>query len=255
MMNRQDLSGRVALVTGASSGIGRAAALALAECGADVGINYWRNQAGAEEASRAVEALGRRAVVVKADVSNRAGATQLVKAVREELGPIDILVNNAGDLIERCSIKDFTDELWDRVMDLNLRSVFLVSQAVIPEMMERRSGNIVVVGSIAGRHGGGPGAAVYSTSKAGAMCLTKGLARELAPYNIRVNGVAPGVIATPFHDRVSTPAMLAQFVQSIPLGRVGTSEEVGSVIAFLASDAASYLNGEMIEINGGQLML
>ncbi len=254
-MNKQDLTGRVALITGASTGIGRAAAIALAECGADVAINYLRNQVGAEEARSAISAMGRRVVLIQADVSQREGVRHLVETTRAELGAIDILVNNAGDLIERCQISDFTDELWDRVMDLNLRSVFLCSQAVMGEMMERRRGSIVIVGSIAGRNGGGPGAAVYSTAKAGAMCFTKGLAKELSPYNVRVNGVAPGVIATPFHERVSTPQMLAQFVENIPLGRLGTAEEVGSVIAFLASDAASYLDGEMIEINGGQLML
>jgi len=254
-MNKHDLTGKTALITGASSGIGRAAAIALAECGADIAINYLRNQAGAEEGAREVAALGRRVAVIKADVSNRSGVEQLVEATHAQLGPIDILVNNAGDLMERCPIRDFTDELWDRVMDLNLRSVFLCSQAVIPEMIERKQGNIIIVGSIAGRNGGGPGAAIYSAAKAGAMCLTKGLAKEVARFGIRVNGVAPGVIATPFHERLSTPQMLAQFVEGIPLGRLGTSEECGSVIAFLASDAASYLDGEMIEINGGQLML
>ena len=254
-MNKHDLTGKTALITGASSGIGRAAAIALAECGADIAINYLRNQAGAEEGAREVAALGRRVAVIKADVSNRSGVEQLVEATHAQLGPIDILVNNAGDLMERCPIRDFTDELWDRVMDLNLRSVFLCSQAVIPEMIERKQGNIIIVGSIAGRNGGGPGAAIYSAAKAGAMCLTKGLAKEVARFGIRVNGVAPGVIATPFHERLSTPQMLAQFVEGIPLGRLGTSEECGSVIAFLASDASSYLDGEMIEINGGQLML
>ncbi|MEP7272123.1 MAG: 3-oxoacyl-ACP reductase family protein [Acidobacteriota bacterium] len=254
-MNKQDLTGRIALITGASTGIGHAAAIALAECGADVAINYLRNEAAAEEARSAISAMGRRAIVIQADVSQREGVQHLVETTRAELGPIDILVNNAGDLIQRCSIKDFTEELWDRVMDLNLRSVFLCSQAVMGEMMERKRGSIIIVGSIAGRNGGGPGAAVYSASKAGAMCFTKGLAKELAPYNVRVNGVAPGVIATPFHERLSTPQMLAQFVEGIPLGRLGSSEEVASVIAFLASDAASYLDGEMIEINGGQLML
>ena len=255
MNNNYNLSGKTALITGASSGIGRAAAVSLAECGADIAINYLRNQTGAEECAHDVAALGRRVAVIKADVSNRAGVNELIDATHAQLGKIDILVNNAGDLIERCPIQDFTDDLWDRVMDLNLRSVYLCSQAVMPEMIERKQGNIVIVGSIAGRNGGGPGAAVYSAAKAGAMCLTKGLAKELAKHGIRVNGVAPGVIATPFHERLSTPQMLAQFVEGIPLGRVGTSEECGSVIAFLASDAASYLDGEMIEINGGQLML
>lgn len=254
-MNKQDLTGRVALVTGASTGIGRWAAVALAECGAAVAVNYNKNQAGAEETKKMIEELGGRAVIIHADVSTKAGAQGLADAARAALGPIDILVNNAGDLIGRCSLLEFSEELWDRVMNLNFKSVLFCSQTVMQEMMDRRSGAIINVGSIAGHHGGGPGAGVYAAAKAGVMCLTKGLAKELAPYGIRVNAVAPGVIDTPFHERMSTPELMKQFVASIPLGRVGTSEECGRVIAFLASNAASYIHGEMIEINGGQLMV
>lgn len=253
-MNKQDMTGRVALVTGASTGIGRWAAIALAECGAAVAVNYNRNLEGAEETKRAIESLGGRAVIIQSDVSTKAGADSLVAAARAQLGPIDILVNNAGDLIERRSLLEFPEDLYDRVMNLNFKSVLLCSQAVMPEMIERRRGSIINVGSIAGHHGGGPGAAIYAASKAAVMCLTKGLAKELAAHGVRVNGVAPGVIATPFHERLSTPEMMAQFAASIPLGRPGTSEECGRVIAFLASDAAGYIHGEMIEINGGQLM-
>lgn len=254
-MNKQDLSGRVALVTGASTGIGRWSAIALAECGATVAINYHRNQAGAEETKRLVEEKGRRAIIVQADVSTKSGAQSLAETTRDQLGPIEILVNNAGDLIQRCALIDFSEELWDQVMNLNFKSVLLCSQAVMREMIERKRGTIINVGSIAGHHGGGPGASVYASAKAGVMCLTKGLAKELAPHGIRVNGVAPGVIDTPFHERLSTPEMISQFTASIPLNRLGSSEECGRVIAFLASDAASYINGEMIEINGGQLMV
>jgi 3-oxoacyl-[acyl-carrier protein] reductase len=254
-MNKQDLTGRVALVTGASSGIGSATAIALAELGAGVAINYWRNEAGAEATKRAIEEQGGRAVTVRADVSNKAGAVELVAAARAALGPVDVLVNNAGDLVERCPLQDFSEELWDRIMNLNFKSVLFCSQAVMAEMIERKSGVIINVGSIAGHHGGGPGAAVYAAAKAGVMCLTKGLAKELAPHGVRVNGVAPGVIATPFHETHSTPEMMRQFAAGIPLGRVGTSEECAHVIAFLASDAASYVHGEMVEINGGQLMV
>lgn len=254
-MNKQNLHGRVAIDTGASTGIGRWAAIALAECGAAVAINYNKNQGGAEETRHIIESQGGRAIIVQADVSTKQGAQSLVETARAQLGPIDILVNNAGDLIQRCSLLEFSEELWDRVMDLNFKSVLFCSQAVMPEMMDRGHGVIVNVGSIAGHHGGGPGAAVYASAKAGVMCLTKGLAKELAPYGVRVNGVAPGVIDTPFHERMSTPELLRQFVTTIPLGRVGTSEECGRVIAFLASDAASYIQGEMIEINGGQLMV
>jgi 3-oxoacyl-[acyl-carrier protein] reductase len=254
-MNNNDLAGTVALVTGASSGIGYAAAMALAGRGAAVAINYWRNTAGAEKGRQAIVESGAKAIAVKADVSTSDGTRKLVETTRSELGPIDILVNNAGDILERRSLRDFTEDLWQRVMDLNLKSVWLCSQAVMDEMIERRKGTIVNVGSIAGHHAGGPGAAVYAAAKAGVMCLTKGLAKELAPFGVRVNGVAPGVIMTPFHERVSTPEMLKQFAASVPLGRLGESEEVGRVIAFLASDDASYINGEMIEINGGQLMV
>jgi 3-oxoacyl-[acyl-carrier protein] reductase len=184
-MNKQNLNGRVAVVTGASTGIGRWAAIALAECGAAVAVNYHKNQAGAEETKRIIESQGGRAAIVQADVSTKQGAQSLVETARAQFGPIDILVNNAGDLIQRCSLLEFSEELWDRVMDLNFKSVLLCAQAVMREMMDRGHGSIINVGSIAGHHGGGPGAAVYAAAKAGVMCLTKGLAKELAPYGVR----------------------------------------------------------------------
>jgi 3-oxoacyl-[acyl-carrier protein] reductase len=141
------------------------------------------------------------------------------------------------------------------VMNLNLKSAVLCAQAVAASMIERRSGSIVNIGSIAGRNGGGPGAAPYAAAKGGLMTFTKSLAKELAPYGIRVNCVSPGVIDTPFHETFSTPGMMSNFVKAIPLGRVGTPIECAKVIAFLASDAASYIVGESIEVNGGQLML
>ncbi len=254
-MNRQDMTGRVALVTGGSSGIGSWAAIALAECGASVAINYHRNREGAESTCALIESKGGIAITIQADVSKRQSANSLVEEARRQLGPIDILVNNAGDLIQRSPLVDFPDELLEQVIDLNFKSVLYCSQAVMREMTTRRQGTIINVGSIAGHHGGGPGAAIYAASKAAVMCLTKGMAREMSPFGVRVNAVAPGVIDTPFHEKRSTPEQMAQFVASIPMNRVGTSEECGRVIAFLASDAASYLHGETIEINGGQMML
>lgn len=255
MKNYIDLSGRVALVTGASSGIGRATAIALAECGAAVAINYHRNEAGAEQARKAIAEKGGVAVAIQADVTNSADVASLVERTTKDLGPIDILVNNAGSLVERLRILELTEERWDEVIDLNLKSAFLCSKAVAAAMMERKRGAIVNVSSVAGRNGGALGSIHYSTAKGGLITMTKGFAKELAPYGVRVNAVSPGVIDTPFHEQFSTAEAMKGYIGMIPLGRVGKSEEVAQVIAFLASDAASYLCGETIEINGGMFML
>ena len=250
-----DLHGKVALVTGASSGIGRATAVMLAERGAAVAINYHRNEAGADEARAEIAHAGGRATIIQADVTRAADVRALVARATAELGPVDILVNNAGSLVERLKILELTEERWDEVIDLNLKSAFLCSQAVAASMMERRTGAIINVSSIAGRNGGALGSIHYSTAKGGLITMTKGFAKELAPYGVRVNAVSPGVIDTPFHEQFSTPEAMKAYVGGIPAGRVGAPEEVAGVIAFLASDTASYLSGETIEINGGMLML
>lgn len=255
MPNNFNLGGKVALVTGASSGIGRATAAALAGCGASVAVNFHRNESGAEAARAEIVNAGGRATVIQADVTRSADVRALVGRVTQELGPVDILVNNAGSLVERLKILELSEERWDEVIDLNLKSAFLCSQAVAASMMERKTGAVVNVSSIAGRNGGALGSIHYSTAKGGLITLTKGFAKELAPYGVRVNAVSPGVIDTPYHERFSTPEAMKAYVTGIPLGRVGTPAEVASVIAFLASDAASYLSGETIEINGGMLML
>ena len=248
------LTDQTALVTGASSGIGAATAEVLADRGARVAIGYHRNRKGADETAARIRAAGGTAVTIGADVRVAADVTRLVREAVDALGSIDILVNNAGSLVERQKLMDVTEARWDDIYALNVRSVLLVSQAVVPSMIERRRGTIVNVGSIAGHHGGGPGAGAYASAKAAVMAYTKSMARELAPMGIRVNGVAPGVIDTPFHETFSTPDMLKAFAAAIPLGRIGTATECATVIAFLASPAASYLVGEMVEINGGQLM-
>ena len=248
------LKGQVALVTGASSGIGRATAEALAREGARVGVNYLKNQKGAEEAVEAIRKAGGEALAIRADVTRQQEVHALVAAVRKPWGRIDILVNNAGDLLARHTLADMTEEYWDQIMDLNLKSVFLCTQAVWEEMASRKSGCVINVSSIAGRNGGGLGAAAYSAAKAGVLAYTKGLAKELAPQGIRVNGIAPGVILTPYHERYSPPELMAKFVASIPLGRAGTSEEIADVILFLVSPAARYILGETVEVNGGLLM-
>jgi len=245
---------QVALVTGASSGIGRATAEAMAKQGARVGVNYCKNQAGAERAAETIRKAGSKALVVRADVTRSAEVLAMVEAVRREWGRIDILVNNAGDLLARRTLADMSEEYWDQIMALNLKSVFLCVRAVWEEMAARKSGCIVNVSSIAGRNGGGPGAAAYSAAKGGLLTYTKSLAKELAPHGVRVNGVAPGVIATPYHERYSPGEIFQRFIASIPLGRAGTAEEIADVIVFLASPAARYITGETIEVNGGMLM-
>lgn len=255
MKNYLDLSGKVALITGASSGIGAASAMVFAELGAHVTIGYYHNQTGAETVRDVIATAGGKALSIKADVRRADEIEMLVKHTSEELGPIDILVNNAGSLIERQSINQMTEDRWDEVLKLNLTSAMLCSRVVAPSMIEHKSGAIINVASIAGRTGGGPGAGAYSVAKAGLITFTKSLAKELAPHGIRVNAVSPGVIDTPFHQVFSTPEMIKNFVSTIPLGRIGKPTECATVIAFLASDAASYIVGETIEINGGQLML
>lgn len=254
MKNYFDLSGKVALVTGASSGIGRATAVALAEAGAAVAVNYHRNEAGAEEAKQEIVSAGGRAMAVHADVTVSADVRRMVDEAVAAFGPIDILVNNAGSLVERLRLLELTEARWDEVIDLNLKSAFLCAQAVAALMIRRGSGVIVNVTSIAGRNGGALGAIHYATAKGGMITMTKGLAKELAPHGIRVNAVSPGVIATPFHEQFSTPEAIRNFVNNIPLGRVGAPEEVAKTILFLVSESSSYLVGETIEVNGGMLM-
>jgi 3-oxoacyl-[acyl-carrier protein] reductase len=254
MKNYLDLSNKVALVTGASSGIGAASAKVLASLGADVAFTYLHNQAGAEKVRDEISSMGRRALAIHADVREAEQISATVSRVIEELGPIDILVNNAGSLVERKKNVEMTTELWDDVINLNLTSAMLCAKAVAPSMVERKSGTIINVVSIAAHNGGGPGAGAYSAAKAGLIALTKSQAKELAPQGVRVNAISPGTIDTPFHEVFSTPEMIKAAVATIPLGRLGTPEDCGKVVAFLASDAASFVVGETIEVNGGQLM-
>jgi NAD(P)-dependent dehydrogenase (short-subunit alcohol dehydrogenase family) len=255
MRNYLDLTGKVALVTGASSGIGAATARIFADLGARVAFTYHNNEKGAEQVRADVEKNGGKALVIKADVRNSKEVQSMIDRTGKELGPIDLLINNAGSLVERQRIAQITDDRWNEILNLNLTSVMECCRIVAPSMAERKTGSIVNIVSIAGRNGGGPGALAYSTSKGALITFTKGLARELAPQGVRVNAVSPGVIDTPFHEVFSTPEMIRNFVTTVPMGRTGTSEECATAIAFLASNAASYITGETIEVNGGQLML
>ena len=246
-----DLTAQRAIVTGASTGIGRAIAIALARAGADVAIHYGSSRKEAEETARAVESHGRRAVLVQADFRDPTAAGKAVEAAVQALGaPIDILVNNAGSLVGRSAVEEMDAELWQEVIALNLSSVFFATKAALPYLGD--GARIVNVSSVAARHGGGPGAFAYAAAKGGVMTLTRGLAKELASRNIRVNAIAPGVIETPFHDKFSTPEQLETFRKGIPLGRLGTSEECAGAVLYLVSPLASYVTGQSIDINGGQ---
>jgi 3-oxoacyl-[acyl-carrier protein] reductase len=256
MQNFFDFTGKVVLVTGASSGIGRATAELFGRCGASVASTYLNNKVGADQAIVAIAAAGAKSapIAIQADVTHTADIVRMVREVEDALGPVDILVNNAGSLIERLKTLELTEERWNEVMNLNASSAFFAAKAVIPKMLEKGSGVIVNVTSIAARNGGALGSIHYSSAKAAILTMTKGLAKEFAAQGIRVNAVSPGVIDTPYHETFTTPEVMQNLRKAIPLGREGRPDEVANVIAFLASDAASYLCGETIEVNGGLLM-
>lgn len=244
----------VAWVTGSSTGIGRAVAEALAGQGRKVVVHYNSSEDEAREVAEGISSSGGEAMVVGGDVSDAGEVDRMVGEIEDRYGRLDVLVNNAGSLVERRSLSEMTEDLWDRVMGVNLKSVYLCSRAVLPMMKRQGAGRIVNMTSVAARNGGGPGSVAYATAKGGVSTLTRAMAKELVGENILVNGVAPGIITTPFHDRFTPPEVRENFKSAIPMGREGTPEETASVVAFLASPAANYLVGEIIEVNGGQLM-
>ena len=244
----------VTLVTGASLGIGAATAREFARRGSAVAVHYNSSEREALEVVRSVEAGSGVAASFQADLSHVGECRRLVRSVLGRFGRIDALVNNAGSLVDRRALAAIDREFWGRVMDLNLASVLWVTQAVASDMRKRGAGAVINLGSIAGHNGGGPGAILYATAKAGVTGMTKGLAKELIADGIRVNAVNPGVILTPFHEQFSSADRMADMVAQIPQGRAGESSEVAGVIAFLASEAASHVVGESIEVNGGMLM-
>jgi 3-oxoacyl-[acyl-carrier protein] reductase len=248
------LSEEVAWVTGSSTGIGRAVAVELAGGGRRVVVHYNASEDEARDVVRKIEGSGGEASLVGGDVSDADEVRRMVGEIQHRFGRLDVLVNNAGSLIERRKLSAMTEDLWDRVMDVNLKSVYLVSHAVLPLMQQGGRGRIINMTSVAARNGGGPGSVAYATAKGGVSTLTRAMAKELVSENILVNGVAPGVITTPFHDRFTPPDVREDLKNSIPMGREGTPAETAGVVAFLASPAADYLVGEIVEANGGQLM-
>lgn len=246
---------KTVIVTGASTGIGRAAALEFGRSGAQVVVNYHKSRSAAEEVVSIIQSEGGKAISVQADVSVSSDVKRMIELTQEAFGEkIDVLVNNAGALIKRARIGELTEDLWDECMALNHKSVFLCSQAVIPKMKKQGYGRIINISSVAARSGGGPGSGHYASAKAAVLLYTKSLAKELAGTGILVNGVAPGVINTPFHEKFTRQEVREEFKENIPLGREGTPEEIAYVILFLASEYSSYILGETIEVNGGMWM-
>ncbi|MFM9332281.1 3-oxoacyl-[acyl-carrier-protein] reductase [Paenibacillus mesotrionivorans] len=245
------LSGKTALVTGASRGIGRAIALELAAAGADVAVNYAGSEEAAAAVAREIEGMGRRAITIKADVGNAAEAEQMVSQTIEAFGHIDILVNNAGITRDNLIMR-MKEEEFDQVINTNLKGVFNCIKAVTRPMMKQRSGRIINISSVVGALGN-PGQANYVAAKAGVIGLTKASARELASRGITVNAVAPGFIATDMTDKLSDEQKGALLPQ-IPLGRMGGPGEIARVVRFLASEDASYLTGQTLHVDGGMYM-
>lgn len=249
-----DLRGKAVLVTGASTGIGAAVAIAFAQVGARVGVHYNASQEAAEAVAGEIRKVGGNAFLVRGDFSNSAEVRRTVAETIDHFGGLDGLINNAGGMVARQNWADATDDHYDAVMNLNARSVVAASQAAIPQLLKSR-GFIINTTSIAARHGGGGGAGMYASSKAFVSNVTRGMAKEFATRGLRVNAVAPGIALTPFHERYSTEAQLAAMVATIPMGRASSSEECVGAYLFLASNAlAGYITGQVIEVNGGQLM-
>lgn len=245
-----NLNGKIAIVTGGGRDIGREVSLKLAASGAKVCVNFLSNKEMGEETIRLIKEAGGDAIAVQGDITKTADVKKLVTACVAAYGEtIHILVNVAGGILGRKLLADIDESFWDAVMDVNLKSVYLVTREVVPHMTS--GGSIVNFSSQAARDGGGFGALAYAASKGGVLTLTRGLAKELGPKGIRVNCVSPGMINTTFHDTFTKPEVRTNVAAGTPLRREGKASEVGDLAVYLASDAASFINGESVEINGG----
>lgn len=251
----EDLAGKAVLITGASTGIGAAAAVAFARNGARVAVHYNASKKAAEEVAARIRADKGEAILVGGDVTRPGEPAAIVAETLNAFGRIDVLINNAGGLVKRTPIADYTEDFLASVIALNVTQVALFVREAAGVMKKQGKGNIINVSSIAARHGGGPGSVIYAAAKGFVSTATHGWARELVKDNIRVNALSPGVIMTPFHERFSTPEMMAAMQATVPMNRLGKPEECAGTLLYLASDAMSgYVTGQVIEVNGGQLM-
>jgi 3-oxoacyl-[acyl-carrier protein] reductase len=245
-----DMKNKLAVVSGGGRDIGRAVCLELAKCGARVAFTYYESTQQADETAECLRKLGVQALAFRADLTKRADAEAFISKVQSTMQqPIDILVNNVGGMCGRKKIVEMEEGFWDLVMDVNLKSTFLLTKAALPSMND--GGAVVNVSSQAGRDGGGPGTVAYATAKGAIISFTRALAKELGSRHIRVNAVCPGMTKTKMHDTFTKPEVRERVASMTPLGREAESSEIATLITFLASGGASYVNGACVDINGG----
>ena len=252
----KDLQDKVVLITGASTGIGASAAVAFGRNRAKVAVHYNTSTDSANKVVKEIVDAGGDGITLQGDVTDPEVCRSLVRDTVSHYGQLDVLINNAGGLIRREKVENITEELFSQVIDLNSRSALIATGAAVKQMKKQgRGGAIINVSSIAARHGGAGGSVLYAASKGFISTMTRGFAKELVGDGIRVNAVSPGVIVTPFHDRYSSPELLEKFRATIPMGRLGESDECAGAFLYLASDQmSSYVTGQILEVNGGQFM-
>ncbi len=250
MSTATDLAGKRAFITGGSKGIGAASAVALARAGCDVAMTYHTDKAGADDVVAQVAELGRKGVSLACDVCKADDVNRATEQAVDALGGIDIVFANAGGLIRRCHVMDMDESFFLDLFDLNVTSVFRTIKATVPHLRQAGGGSLIIMSSVAGRNGAAPGAVVYGATKGATMILTRGLSKELAQDNIRVNAVAPGVIETAFHE--DTPKdVMDNLRKNITVGRLGVPEDVARAVVFLAGEAGGFMTGATVDINGG----
>jgi len=251
----RDFDGLTALVTGASSGIGAETAIRFAAGGAYTLVHFFENLSGAAEVLERIRRTGGDGALIRADLSDTAMIAEFTRLLETMQRPVDILINNAGSLISRKPFLELTGELWAKAFTLNVTSAFLTTKAVLPLMLQRQRGFVVNISSVAARFGGGIGSIAYSSAKAALSAMTKGLAREFGPQGIRINAVSPGTIDTDYHKKFSTREALDAVIKATPLQRLGSGSDIAEVVVFLCSDGARFIQGQIIEVNGGYLMV